>query len=302
MTPSDSILPTGEVRLADVQRARREVKSLTSKKRLLRSQISWRVLNLCRLAAQIWILRIVLTLRRLSDLSVTRVGVVCIGSTFVVGLFIAVAYDPAAGLARYSLMGCIGAFFAAAVFLPAFFLKEDSSLYASAYSIALRRSEIAEERKHFTLQFRHNQAQLRSAQAEYNRLNRIINSRLYKLRACRWDLKTGTDFERFLSEVFQERGYIVELTGKSGDQGVDLVITRDGIRIAIQAKGYLSNSVGNSAVQEAHTGMAFYRCQMSAVVTNARFTASARELAQSVGCRLIDGGQIPGLISGRISL
>jgi Restriction endonuclease len=295
MTQSDSTLLAGEV-----ERARREVNKLISEKRLFQSQIARRALKSCRLALCLYALRFVLLSRQLTDRSVTRIGGVCIGLTLVAGLFVAVAYDASAGPARYLLMATAGTLFAAVV--SVLFLKEDSSLYASAYSIGLRRDEIAEQWNRLALQYSDKQRQLKSARAEYDRLNGILTSRLYKLRTCRWDLKTGTEFEHFLAEVFNERGYVVELTGKSGDQGVDLVIIRDGIRIAIQAKGYPSGSVGNGAVQEVHTGMAIYSCQMSAVVTNSHFTVGARELAQSVGCRLIDGSQIPDLIDGRILL
>ena len=57
------------------------------------------------------------------------------------------------------------------------------------------------------------------------------------------------------------------------------------MRIAVQAKGYVE-SVGNGAVQEALAGMAFYKCQRCAVITNSRFTAS-RGLAGRINCILM---------------
>ena len=91
------------------------------------------------------------------------------------------------------------------------------------------------------------------------------------------------------------------MTKSSGDQGVDLILTRGNDRIAIQVKGFV-NSVGNGAVQQAHAGMAFYRCTRCAVVTNSEFTPAARELADRVGCQLIDCGGIEALITGRFQL
>jgi HJR/Mrr/RecB family endonuclease len=50
-------------------------------------------------------------------------------------------------------------------------------------------------------------------------------------------------------EVFTELQYLVERTGKAGDQGVDLLLRRDVRRIAVQVKGYV-DSVSNTAIQE----------------------------------------------------
>ena len=141
-----------------------------------------------------------------------------------------------------------------------------------------------------------------AAQAEYGRLKEVIESRLHWLRTCDWPKMTGQTFEAFLAEVFQERGYGVETTAKTGDQGVDLIISRQGTRVAVQAKGYVGHPVGNGAVQEVHAGKVFHGCQMAALVTNSRFTDSARELAERVHCVLIDGSQIPDLVEGRIVL
>ncbi len=138
--------------------------------------------------------------------------------------------------------------------------------------------------------------------AAYQRLWARFNSRIGKLRAIDWAVLTGIPFENFLADVFAEHGYTVETTKVTGDQGVDLIVSKDGRRIAIQAKGYPSSTVGNKAVQEAHTGMVFYRCHACAVITNSTFTSSAVELADRVGCLLIDKSKIPALIEGRVSL
>lgn len=70
--------------------------------------------------------------------------------------------------------------------------------------------------------------------------------------------------------------------------------------MAVQAKGYVGHTVGNGAIQQAHTGKTFYGCQSAVVITNSTFTVAARELAERLDCKLIDGSQIPDLIEGRI--
>jgi len=116
-----------------------------------------------------------------------------------------------------------------------------------------------------------------------------------------WKAMRGPEWEAFLADVFHLLGGVIEPTGKSGDQGVDLIVDIGRRRYAIQAKGYV-NSVGNSAVQEAVAGMAHYRCNCSAVVTNSRFTAGAIALAESNCCLLIGEDQIPAFVLGQLPL
>ena len=102
------------------------------------------------------------------------------------------------------------------------------------------------------------------------------------------DNMTGKQLELYLERVFQYLGFQVQHTGKSGDQGADLIITKAGQRIACQCKRYKGHPVTNKAVQEAHTAKDIYRCQKSLVVTSSVYTKSAREAADRVGCELID--------------
>ena len=79
-----------------------------------------------------------------------------------------------------------------------------------------------------------------------------------------------------------------------------MIVTLRGRRIAIQAKGF-QDVVGNGAVQEAVAGRFHYRCHACAVITNARFTRAARELAESTGCMLISEEQIPAFVRREVS-
>jgi hypothetical protein len=149
-------------------------------------------------------------------------------------------------------------------------------------------------------------AEVRNAQREYNAASRrhrelveVLNSRRYRLTHSDWRSLRDVAFERFLAEVFEELGYLVETTKTTGDQGVDLIVTGKGRRIAVQSKGY-TGSVGNKAVQEVHAGMTFYRCDACVAVTNSYFTSGAEALARSVGCLLIDQKKLPALIDGKL--
>ncbi len=105
------------------------------------------------------------------------------------------------------------------------------------------------------------------------------------------DLMDGTEFERFLEELFKNQNYRVEHKGKAGDQGADLIIERGGERIVVQAKCY-SDKVSNTAVQEVVAAIKHYRCDSGMVVTNNYFQDSALELARSNNIKLVDRDEL----------
>ena len=79
----------------------------------------------------------------------------------------------------------------------------------------------------------------------------------------------------------------VEVTRGSGDQGIDIIAFKEGIKYGIQCKCY-SGNIGNDAVQQAFSGKTFYHCHVACVLTNRYFTASAKELAENNGVLLWD--------------
>jgi len=106
----------------------------------------------------------------------------------------------------------------------------------------------------------------------------------------------GSEYEAYCARILAEAGWKVWNKGDSGDQGVDLVAERDGVTVAIQCKRYRS-SVGNSAVQEIYAGKATVSASaLAAVVTNAPYTRSAKELAGVTGVFLLHHDELPQLV------
>jgi restriction system protein len=93
------------------------------------------------------------------------------------------------------------------------------------------------------------------------------------------DQMDGRTFERKLAVLFRNLGYRAEVVGGSGDYGCDLIVSKDGKRTVVQAKCYRKN-VGVKAVQEVLGGREYHRADAALVVTNARFTKNAQELAR----------------------
>lgn len=116
-----------------------------------------------------------------------------------------------------------------------------------------------------------------------------------------WKTMRDAEWEDYLVEVCRTLGAKVERTGKTGDQGVDLVVEFGAKRIAVQAKGYY-HAVNSKAVQEAVAGMAHYSCNACAAITNSRFTKGAKELAASNRCILIGEDEFPDFVLGKIEL
>lgn len=101
----------------------------------------------------------------------------------------------------------------------------------------------------------------------------------------------GLEFEDFMANVLAEKGYYVETTPPTGDQGVDLLLTIDGRKVAVQLKRY-TGGVGNRAVQEVVAGMFYYNAREAWVITTGTFTKGAIQLAKSNRVRLIDGKEL----------
>jgi HJR/Mrr/RecB family endonuclease len=107
-------------------------------------------------------------------------------------------------------------------------------------------------------------------------------------------ISTPAEFEMYCAETLQRHGWTVERTPMAGDQGVDVIAQKCGMRIALQCKLY-SNPVGNKAVQEIAAGRIHQQAHYGAVVTNSRYTSAAQELANTTGIWLLHFSDLPRL-------
>ncbi len=101
----------------------------------------------------------------------------------------------------------------------------------------------------------------------------------------------GMNFEKILAEMYEQRGYEVEITKASGDQGADLILVKDGKKTVVQAK-YSKSKVSSDAVREAIAAKRFYDADYGAVITNSSFQPNARELAEKDQIEMIDGEKL----------
>ena len=102
---------------------------------------------------------------------------------------------------------------------------------------------------------------------------------------------SGPQFEVFVADLFRAMGHGATMLGGAGDQGVDIVVSYHGERVAVQCKNY-RRAVGNKPVQEVFAGARHHGCQQAWVVAPAGYTRGAYELASSTGVSLYDASSI----------
>lgn len=124
----------------------------------------------------------------------------------------------------------------------------------------------------------------------------ITKEQLPNEKTIDFDSMTGLEFEGFCAEILEKNGYDnVSVTRGSGDQGVDIIAYRDGVKYGFQCKCYTAD-IGNKAVQEIYAGKTYYQCHVGIVLTNRQFTPAAIDLAKKNGIILWDRSKLLELI------
>lgn len=105
----------------------------------------------------------------------------------------------------------------------------------------------------------------------------------------------GHGFEGYAHKLFELLGYTVVRTSLTGDQGADLIISKDGTKTVVQAKKYEGN-VSNKAIQEVVAAKNYYKAEKAMVVTNSSFTKGAMDLALANNVDLWDGEKLENIV------
>lgn len=97
------------------------------------------------------------------------------------------------------------------------------------------------------------------------------------------------EFEHYVAHLFRQKKYNVQVRGRSGDLGVDLMLMRTGGKRAIvQCKRYRS-TIGPDIVRELYGTLIHEGVAHAFLVTTANISDSARTWAQGKPMTLIDG-------------
>lgn len=117
-----------------------------------------------------------------------------------------------------------------------------------------------------------------------------------KLRMDRIDSLDGDSFEEFVAEVFEAIGYEVNRTGGSGDEGVDLKLTRGPLRAVVQCKYHQKGIVGSPDLQKFLGTIHQSGSRKGYFVTTTGFTLSAEKFANNQPIELIDGPRLAEIV------
>ena len=98
-------------------------------------------------------------------------------------------------------------------------------------------------------------------------------------------------YEHYCAAQFSKFGWKAKVTQGSSDQGVDVIVSKNGFTIVAQCKKY-KKQVGNKAVQEIVAGVKHYRARKGIVIAPNGFTNSAIRLAESNNIDLIHHSEI----------
>ena len=98
-----------------------------------------------------------------------------------------------------------------------------------------------------------------------------------------------TVFEKYVAQLFRQRGYRVKHRGRAGDMGVDLELTNgNGRRAIVQCKRY-RNTVGPEVIRELYGTLIHEKVAHAFLVTTGGISEAAREWAKGKPLTLIDG-------------
>jgi Restriction endonuclease len=113
-----------------------------------------------------------------------------------------------------------------------------------------------------------------------------------------WTLLDGYSFEQATAEVLRKHQFTALVTRGSGDGGIDIEVTRNGLRGVVQCKAHI-NCVGPSVVRDLygvihHCGAAF-----GIVVSRGGFTRGAADFARDKPILFLDTDDLIAMQEGR---
>jgi hypothetical protein len=130
-----------------------------------------------------------------------------------------------------------------------------------------------------------NKADRERAKAERKQL-RMIKAQ-HDRQLLRMDKLDPFDFEKMVAERYEQLGYAVRLTPKSGDFGVDIWIDKEGKRGAVQCKRYAkANKVGRPEIQAFAGAIHSEEASYGVFITTGYFSDNARQTIRKLNSKI----------------
>jgi len=86
-----------------------------------------------------------------------------------------------------------------------------------------------------------------------------------------WKSLNGKEFEKELANIYDMHGYTVDLTPSTGDQGIDLILSKNGIRKIVQCKAH-SKPVGPATVRDLYGTLIASKAHSAILASTSGFT------------------------------
>lgn len=105
-------------------------------------------------------------------------------------------------------------------------------------------------------------------------------------------------FESFTAEAYKRQGYNVIETPEGPDNGVDLVMHKEGEKTYVQCKHWKATNVGVEKIRELLGSVTAGGAHNGIFVTSGYYTNPAREFARNCDIKLVNGNELAALIGG----
>lgn len=115
---------------------------------------------------------------------------------------------------------------------------------------------------------------------------------IHSIRNLKWH-----QFERLVAEAYARQGFsVTENVGAGADDGVDLVLKKNGLTTLVQCKNWKSSKVGAPVVREFLGAITAKKADYGIVICSGKFTQPAKTFAQENGIELVTGNELAQLI------
>lgn len=100
---------------------------------------------------------------------------------------------------------------------------------------------------------------------------------------------TPKEYEEYIAELYQKKGYKTMVTPLSGDWGIDVIAIKKEEKIAIQAKMYgnTSRKVNRTAIMQLYGAMAYQDCTKAVLATDGDILEDAKAVALKLNIEIL---------------
>ena len=164
-------------------------------------------------------------------------------------------------------------------------LYEEALVYYRSKQEEAKRAQREADRARWEAERARERAEWAAAQAERERLRKLSEY---------WTSLGGVAFERELANLYRRLGYHVESTPGSGDQGIDLIVKKDGLTTVVQCKAHKS-PVGPAIARELYGSLVAYGADLAILASTGGFTQGVKDFVRGKPIALISAYELAAL-------